>query len=156
MSSLSDLAVASESLSVGGTVLPDFESISDVSSKGPTSDPSGPVKPDLVAPSEVTNYAAFKKGFTFWETFNGTSAAASHVAGVVALLQSYRSQKGLAPYSVDEVKQVLFGSAIELDDASADPHRTRPGLRPRSGADPGGDPARRAGRANARTIATAT
>jgi len=116
VSSLSDLAVVDDSLAVGGTVLPDFEGISDVSSKGPTANESGPMKPDLVAPSEITNFAALERGFTFWETFNGTSAAASHVAGVVALLQSDRAARGLPLYSVDEVKQVLFGSAIELDD----------------------------------------
>ena len=116
VSSLSDLAVVDASLAVGGTVLPAFDTISDVTSKGPTGNPSGPVKPDLVGPSEVTNAAATLEGFTFWETFNGTSAAASHVAGVVALVQSYRVQKGLPLYTVNEIKQVLFGSAIEIDD----------------------------------------
>ena len=116
VSSLSDLAVVDDSLAVGGTVLPFFEQISDVSSKGPTGNLSGPMKPDLVGPSEVTNFAALDRGFTFWETFNGTSAAASHVAGVAALIQGDRLQNGLPPYSVDQLKQIMLGSAIELDD----------------------------------------
>lgn len=116
VSSLSDLAVADDSLSVAGTVFPGFETVSDVSSRGPSGNPSGPVKPDISAPSEVTNFAVLDRAFTFWETFNGTSSAAAHVAGVVALLQSNQIGKGLAPYSVDQVKQVLFASAIELDD----------------------------------------
>lgn len=117
-SSLSDLAVVSSAVSVAGTVLPAFDSVSDVSSKGPSGDPNGPIKPDVSGPSEVTNYAASQLGFgfTFWETFNGTSAAASHVAGVVALIQGYRQAKGLPLYTVDEMKQVLTGSAIDLDD----------------------------------------
>ncbi|MBY0274304.1 S8 family serine peptidase [Candidatus Binatia bacterium] len=115
-SSLSDLAVVSSAVSVAGTVLPAFDTVSDVSSKGPSGDPNGPIKPDVSGPSEVTNFAATNQGFTFWETFNGTSAAASHVAGVVALIQGDRQAKGLPLYTVDEMKQVLNGSAIDLDD----------------------------------------
>ena len=115
-SSLSDLAVVDSSLSVAGTVLPAFDSVSDYSAKGPTGTPSGPIKPDLSGPTEVTNFAAVNQGFTFWETFNGTSASASHVAGIAALIQGYRQSKGLPLYTVDELKQVLFGSAIDLDD----------------------------------------
>ena len=115
-SSLSDLAVTDDSLAVGGTAYPVFEAISDVSSWGPTANPSGPMKPDLVGPSEVTNFAALDAGFTSSETFNGTSAAASHVAGVVALLQASQIKKGLPLYTVDQVKQILFASAIEIDD----------------------------------------
>ena len=114
--SLSDLAVVSSSLSVAGTVLPGFDTVSDVSSWGPSGDQNGPIKPDLSGPSEVTNYAASTEQFTFWETFNGTSAAASHVAGVVALVQGYRQSKGLPLYTPAEVKQVLQGAAIDLDD----------------------------------------
>jgi hypothetical protein len=67
----------------------------------------------------VSSFAVSNEGFVFNETFNGTSAAASHVAGVVALLQGYRQAKGLPLYTADEVKQVLFGSAIDLDDGVA-------------------------------------
>lgn len=114
--SLSDLAVVSSSLSVAGTVEPAYDTVSDVSSQGPSGDPNGPIKPDLSGPSEVINAAARIEAFTFWETFNGTSAAASHVAGVVALVQGYRQSEGLPPYTPAEIKQVLQGSAIELDD----------------------------------------
>ena len=114
--SLSDLAVVSSSLSVAGTVLPAFDTVSDVSSWGPSGDPNGPIKPDLSGPSEVTNFAALNQAFTFWETFNGTSAAASHVAGVVALVQGYRQSKSLPLYTPAEIKQVLQGAAIDLDD----------------------------------------
>jgi len=114
--SLSDLAVVGSSISVAGTVSPGFDSSSEVSSWGPSGDPTGPIKPDISAPSEVTNYAATVEGFTFWETFNGTSAAASHAAGIVALVQGYRQAEGLPLYTVDELKQVLFASAIDLDD----------------------------------------
>jgi hypothetical protein len=114
--SLSDLAVVDSSLSVAGTVLPAFDTVSDVSSKGPSGNPSGPIKPDLSGPSEVTNFAALNQGFTFWETFNGTSASASHVAGVVALIQGYRQANALPLYTVDELKQVMFGAALDIDD----------------------------------------
>ena len=69
-------------------MLPDFEPISTSARRARRAIRPARSKPDLVGPSEVTNFAALDRGFTFWETFNGTSAAASHVAGVVALLQS--------------------------------------------------------------------
>jgi hypothetical protein len=108
----------SSSLSVAGTLLPGFDTVSDVSSWGPSGDSTGPIKPDLSGPSEVTNFAASADGFgfTFWETFNGTSSAASHVAGVVALVQGYRQAKSLPLYTPAEIKQVLQGAAIDLDD----------------------------------------
>lgn len=56
------------------------------SAQGPTSD--GQIKPDLVAPDEVSNFTAsqFPKQFGVQNRFSGTSAAAPHVAGALALL----------------------------------------------------------------------
>src|SRR5262249_12598214 len=122
-SSLGDLAVTDDSLAVGALAYP-YATVTDTSSWGPTANPNGPMKPDVAAPGEVTNFAAFDANFNFSGTFNGTSAAAAHVAGMVALLQGVQLQKSLPPYSVDQIKQILFGSAIDYDDG--DPSLTGP------------------------------
>jgi hypothetical protein len=118
--SLSDLAVIADTISVGATAAPTFDTVTDGSSWGPTADLLGPVKPDLVAPGEVTSFAVHDFGFVLSQTFNGTSAAAAHVAGVVALLQSYLSLNGMPPFTPAQVKQSLIASALELDDGLAE------------------------------------
>jgi hypothetical protein len=118
--SLSDLAVVDDSLAVGAGGFPSYDGVLDISSWGPTANTSGPMKPDLIAPGEVSSFAVTDYGFVFSQTFNGTSAASAHVAGVVALLQSYQAMNGLAPFTPDQVKQILFASAIELDDGLAE------------------------------------
>lgn len=62
------------------------------SSRGPTSD--GRIKPDIAAASSVSNSS--------YGTFGGTSAAAPHVAGAVALLHSR------TPFSLEQIRQILF------------------------------------------------
>jgi subtilisin family serine protease len=81
--------------------------IASFSSKGPvTVDGSGRLKPDLTAPG-VGVLSTYRFGGT--TTLSGTSMAAPHVAGAVALLWS------AAPYLVGEIdltEQVLLKSAI--------------------------------------------
>ncbi|HYC23426.1 MAG TPA: DUF4214 domain-containing protein [Candidatus Bathyarchaeia archaeon] len=118
--SLSDLAVVTDSISVGaldGFFDPDFTSIADYSSLGPTALPAPrPVKPDLTGPSEVSNYAISIADLPAIDSFGGSSAAAAHVAGMVALMQSQRILAGLPLLAVDQVRVGLQSWAIDLDD----------------------------------------
>jgi subtilisin family serine protease len=72
------------------------------SSRGPTSD--GRTKPDLSAPDGVDTATYLAEG----EPFYGTSAAAPHVAGAIALL---KERFGI--FSLDQVVQILYGRAID-------------------------------------------
>lgn len=76
------------------------DQVEDYSSMGPTED--GRLKPDMSAPTNVYSVA---KG----ESFGGTSAAAPHVSGAVALiLQAYPD---LTP---QQVREFLYKRAVDL------------------------------------------
>jgi subtilisin family serine protease len=79
------------------------------SSQGPTSD--GRTKPDLSAPDGVDTASYLAEG----EPFYGTSAAAPHVAGAIALL---KARFGI--YTLDQVVEILYGRAIDRGPAGKD------------------------------------
>ncbi|MCP4917750.1 MAG: S8 family serine peptidase [Proteobacteria bacterium] len=81
------------------------EEVSWFSSQGPTDD--GRLKPDVVGPSGVITAA-------YGTPFDGTSAAAPHVAGVAALILDQRYM------SPDDVKSFIEGQALDLGEAGAD------------------------------------
>ncbi|HYC21161.1 MAG TPA: S8 family serine peptidase [Candidatus Bathyarchaeia archaeon] len=122
--SLSDMAVVPDALAVGaldGVLDPSFSTIAAYSSQGlAPADPSA-VKPDLSAPSEVANFAIENDPASAASHFGGTSAAAAHAAGAVAIMQSRELMLGNPPLAVDEVKQELAAAAIDLGPAGADP-----------------------------------
>ena len=76
------------------------------SSLGPTHD--GRMKPDFGAPSGVstTSFGA--------NNFYGTSASAPHLAGAIGLL------KGMTPYSLDKIIEILRARAVDLGDPGPD------------------------------------
>ena len=82
-SSLPAPANAAEALAVGAIPWSAYTTgpVEDFSSRGPTND--GRTKPDLVAPDDVSTGVA-----PYYSPFQGTSAAAPHVAGAAALLLS--------------------------------------------------------------------
>ena len=77
------------------------------SSRGPTAD--GRIKPDLVAPTGVSTVSFGDEGFF------GTSAAAPHVAGAAALIQSANPS-----YTRDELIAALVAAAQDLGDRGFD------------------------------------
>ena len=100
--------------------------ISGYSSRGPTAD--GRMKPDIGAPGQMIASAVNNKQFAgwmgdytlyqsqfngetqYWAMFSGTSMAAPHAAGIVALI--LEANPGL---NIDEVRQILRATAIRDD-----------------------------------------
>ncbi|MGH9368829.1 MAG: S8 family serine peptidase [Thermoanaerobaculia bacterium] len=101
-------AIYDASFSIGATTSGD--TIASFSSRGPVAvDGSNRLKPDLVAPGVAVQTATPPDGFT--PRFQGTSAAAPHVAGAVALLWSAApALRG----DVAATEEVLIRSAAPL------------------------------------------
>ena len=113
--SLSDLAVVETALTIAAG---DNYGVTDYSSRGDTS-AQDPAKPDLSGPWDVLNYVV---DYAFIElSFEGTSAAAAHAAGLVALIQSRRIADGDALFTPAEIKQQLRDNAYsDADDSGVD------------------------------------
>lgn len=96
-------ADASGALTVGAT---DWsgDNLHTYSSQGPTND--GRIKPDVTAPSGVTN--------TVYGTFYGTSASAPHTAGAAALLLQQKS------LTVSQLRSSLEETAVDLGTGGKD------------------------------------
>jgi subtilisin family serine protease len=111
--SITDPANTEECIAVGSVhkSKPHLYGVSYFSSKGPTGD--GRLKPDLVAPGEkiISCSVAFDKQPYAYEEKSGTSMAAPHVSGAIAMFlsahQEFRGQPEL-------VKQILTKSATDL------------------------------------------
>lgn len=103
------------------------KALAEFSSRGPT--PDGRIKPDLVAPgvaivstvpplsltAAVGLVGSANGDSLFYGTLDGTSIAAPHVAGVVALM--LEADPDLTPA---QVKRILLGSAQDLGAPGAD------------------------------------
>ena len=96
-----------ESIAVGATDASD--NLASFSSRGPSA--YGVVKPDLSAPGVSIRSAV--PGGGYQGGWSGTSMAAPHVAGVVALLRS--ADAGL---TVDEIEEILITSADPRTDST--------------------------------------
>ncbi len=115
--SLSDLAVVESALVVGAG---DDVFVEDFSSRGPTADAAGPVKPDLIGPAFTTNFAAEEWGFNDSLVFEGSSSGAAHAAGVAALIQARRLLDAAALLTPAAVKSAVTGAALDLEDEGPD------------------------------------
>ena len=82
------------------------------SSQGPTSD--GRIKPDICAPSAVSTSDTSYGLRYITGGFAGTSASCPHAAGAIALL------KGKTPFSLEEIKTILYSRAIDMGEPGKD------------------------------------
>ncbi len=105
-SSLGVIACCEDVITVGAVDISTLK-VENMSSRGPTGD--GRLKPDIVAPDNVTT-------ITYWpEKFKGTSAAAPHVVGCVALaIEKFGRMDG------QRIKDALERSAKDLGAAGPD------------------------------------
>ena len=100
-------AIYNASFSVGA-INSSTNELANFSSRGPvTADGSGRVKPDIVAPG-VNVRSAYSLSDTTYANLSGTSMAAPHVTGVVALLWSARPA---LRRDIARTKQVLTSTA---------------------------------------------
>lgn len=99
-------ADASGAITVGAYSL-DYEDLTSYSSTGPTDD--GRLKPDITAPTDVSTEAYGPGGF------NGTSAAAPHVTGALALAISAD-----IPAEPEALRQWLYGFAVDMGPSGHD------------------------------------
>ncbi len=86
---------------VGATFWGD-DIIEDFSSQGPTAD--GRMKPDLAAPDGVSTVSFGNIGLPFF----GTSSAAPHAAGAIALMKAR-----FGVFELSEIREILYGRAID-------------------------------------------
>ncbi len=105
--SISAPADAASALTVGAVDVASPTTIEDFSSRGPTED--GRIKPDLVAPDQVSTKAYNP------EPFGGTSASAPHVAGAAALVKQANPS-----FSPQQLKAFLEGRAVDLGSSGKD------------------------------------
>ncbi|NCN39705.1 S8 family serine peptidase [bacterium] len=88
-----------------------IDSITSFSSRGPRSDDYG-FKPEIAAPGNRILSAAMGSG-SEGAMMNGTSMAAPHIAGAVALIKQMHSEM-----SPKEIKDILASTAVKLTDAT--------------------------------------
>lgn len=79
------------------------------SSRGPSDCNGTSIKPEVVAPGQAVRTTTPWSGTSYYTLVSGTSFAAPHVAGAVALLRQYNPNA-----SADEIKLALLNTATDI------------------------------------------
>jgi uncharacterized repeat protein (TIGR01451 family) len=106
--SIASPANAPEAIAVGATDSAD--KVAFFSGRGPSFYP-GEQKPELSAPGVMVTSTVLDNGYT---AASGTSMAAPHVAGLVALMVSADLQDGVRNLDVDELERFMMYTAVDL------------------------------------------
>ena len=104
---------APEAITVGATSINDI--VAPFSGRGP-SFYEGEQKPELSAPG-VNVKSTLWSGYAY---FSGTSMAAPHVAGLIALMRSADLQDGFRDFDVDELEQIIINTSVDLGEIGPD------------------------------------
>lgn len=80
------------------------------SGRGPSFYP-GEQKPELTAPGQSVKSSVYQGDY---DSYSGTSMAAPHVAGLIALMVSADLQDGLRDLNVDEIEKLMEVTALDL------------------------------------------
>ncbi|MBX3013992.1 MAG: S8 family serine peptidase [Caldilineaceae bacterium] len=100
-------ANAPEAITVGATDSKDV--VASFSGRGP-SFYAGEQKPELSAPGVNVRSTVMWNGY---EAYSGTSMAAPHVAGLIALLVSADLRDGVRDFTVDELESFMTATAVD-------------------------------------------
>ena len=107
-------ANAPEAIAVGATT--EYDSLAYFSGQGPSFYPDEQ-KPELSAPGSYVLSSVDSGGY---DSYSGTSMAAPHVAGLIALLVSADLQDGVRDFDVEEMERLMTLSAVDLGEPGPD------------------------------------
>lgn len=107
-------ANAPEAITVGAT--DQYDLVAPFSGRGP-SFYEGEQKPELSAPGVDVKSSVYN---SYYDSYSGTSMAAPHVTGLIALMVSADLRDGVRDFTIDELETFMTNTAVDLGDPGPD------------------------------------